>query len=240
MYRKPVIYAHRGASGEAPENTMAAFRRAIEIGSHGIECDVQLSSDGELMICHDERLERTTNGTGFLKDYSYRELRMLDAGSWFSEQYQGEPMPTLDELLALVKQAGILLNIEIKSGIVIYPNIEEKVVAAVKHFDIRENIVISSFNHYSIKHIKEIDPSIKTGILYMEGLYQPWDYMKTVGCECAHPFAYAIKPEIAEGLVKNGFEINVFTVDDVNMAKHFISMGVNGIITNYPDRMLNI
>ena len=233
-----LIYAHRGASGYSPENTMAAFRKAVELGSHGIECDVQMTKDRRLVICHDETLERTTDGKGFIKDLSYNEIRELDAGGWFDSRFKNEKIPELSELLKLVKDNGLLLNIEIKSGIVQYPGIEERIIAEVEDFGLLSKVIISSFNHYSVKKCKEINPSVKTGILYMEGLFEPWNYMKSLGCECAHPFYMALTPEISKELKARGHIINVFTVNDPKASMKLSEMGVDGIITNYPDRIL--
>jgi glycerophosphoryl diester phosphodiesterase len=234
------VYAHRGASGYAPENTMAAFKKAVELGSHGIECDVQMTKDGKLVVTHDEMIDRTTDGKGFIKDITFEELTKLDAGSWFDKEFCGQRVPLLTELLQLIKETGLLLNIEIKSGIVIYPGIEEKVLEEVEAYGIQDKVIISSFNHYSINRIKQLAPSVKTGILYMEGIFEPWNYMKTVGCECAHPFYMALKPEIAGEIKKRGFLINVFTVNDPEHGASMAAMGVDGIITNYPDKILKI
>lgn len=235
-----LVYAHRGASGYAPENTMAAFRKAAELGSHGIECDVQMTKDGKLIICHDETLERTTDGKGFIKDLCYNEIRKLDAGSRFDKSFKNEKIPELSELLKLVSDKGMLLNIEIKSGIVQYPGIEEKVIAEVENFGLLPKVILSSFNHYSLKKCKEINPSVKTGILYMEGLFEPWNYMKSLDCECAHPFYMALTAEISRELKRRGHIINVFTVNDPKTAEELAGMGVDGIITNYPDRILEV
>lgn len=237
---RALVYAHRGASGYAPENTMAAFRKAVELGSDGIECDVQMTKDGWLVVCHDETVDRTTNGKGFIKDMKLADIRKLDAGSWFGREFRNERIPFFSELLELVKKKRLLLNIEIKSGIILYPGIEEKVMEKVIAFGLQDKVIISSFNHYSVNTVKQIAPGVKTGILYMEGLFEPWNYMKAVGCECAHPFYMALKPEIAMELKKRGFIINVFTVDDPNHAKNLGEMGVDGIITNYPDRILKV
>lgn len=233
----PNIYAHRGASGYAPENTMAAFSKAAELGSRGIECDVQMTRDGRLVICHDETLDRTTDGRGLIKDHSYAELRKLDAGGWFDSHFRNERIPQLYELLELVRDNNLLLNIEIKSGIVLYPGIEEKVIAQVEAFGLMERVIISSFNHYSVRKCRDITPYVKTGILYMEGLYKPWNYMRTIRCQCAHPFYMALAPEISRELKARGYEINVFTVDDPGEAVRLAKAGVDGIITNYPDRI---
>jgi glycerophosphoryl diester phosphodiesterase len=239
MFGKTVIYAHRGASGSSPENTMAAFRKAVSMGSQGIECDVQMTKDGKLIICHDELLDRTTDGKGFIKDKSYEEIRRLDAGSWFGDTYAGQRVPLLEELLYLVKNSGIYLNIELKTGIIQYNGIEDKVIEMVKTYDLMNRTIFSSFNHYSLYEIKDKHPSAITGALYMEGLYQPWSYLKSIKCDCAHPFYLAAQPTITEGLLQHGYTINAFTVDDPNIAARLIKAGVEGIITNYPERMLN-
>lgn len=240
MFGKTIIYAHRGASGTAPENTMAAFRKAVAIGAQGIECDVQMTKDGKLVICHDETLNRTSNGKGFIKDMTYEEIRSLDAGSWFAEGYTGERMPLLEELLDLVKRSGIYLNIELKNGIVQYEGLEDKVVDLVRSFELRDRTIFSSFNHYSVYDVKKKYPELNTGALYMEGLYQPWKYLKELGCDCAHPYYLAAKPEITGDLRRNGIAVNVFTVDDPKTAQMLIKSGVEGIITNYPERMIEI
>ena len=240
MFGKTIIYAHRGASGIAPENTMTAFRKAVEMGADGIECDVQMSKDGKLVICHDELLNRTTNGKGFIKDFTYDEIKALDAGVWFDSRYAGERVPLLEELLELVKESGIYLNIELKTGIVQYNGIEDLVTDNVKAFGLEDRVILSSFNHYSIYDVKKKHPEIATGALYMEGLFQPWTYFAALGCECAHPFYMAAAPEITQGLRQHGYTINAFTVDDPNTAAMLVKSGVEGIITNHPERMTGI
>lgn len=232
------VYAHRGASAIAPENTMTAYKKAIEMGCHGIECDIQMSKDGKLVICHDETLDRTTNGKGFIKDYTIDELKELDAGQWFSSEFSGSKMPLLDELLELVKTKGVLLNIEMKNGVIIYPNIENALIDKINDYGLKEQTIISSFNHYSLYEIKKIDRTIKTGALYMCGIYEPWKYIEQLGCEYAHPFYLGLKPEIALGFKKSGYKINTFTVDDINIAKQLSALKIDGIITNHPDKIL--
>jgi glycerophosphoryl diester phosphodiesterase len=238
MFGKTVIYAHRGASGSAPENTMGAFRKALWLGSHGIECDVQMTKDGKLVICHDELLDRTTNGKGFIKDKTFKQIMALDAGRWFGAEYAGERVPLLEELLEFIKQSGMYLNIELKTGIVQYDGIEEKVVDMVKSYGLLGKTIFSSFNHYSVYEIKHKFPKAFTGALYMEGLYKPWEYLKSIKCDCAHIFYMVAQPMITEGLLQNGYTVNAFTVDDLNTAEMLVKSGVEGIITNYPERMI--
>ncbi|QNO15595.1 glycerophosphodiester phosphodiesterase [Alkalicella caledoniensis] len=234
------IIAHRGASGGAPENTMSAFKKALDMGSHGIETDVQMTKDGVLILCHDETVERTTNGKGFIKDFTYSELRKLDAGIKFSEEFKGEKIPTLEELLQLLSGKEIILNLELKSGPIFYPDIEAKVLELLYKYNYTDNSVISSFNHYSLVELRKLDEDIRLGVLYMSGLYQPWKYAKDLGANAIHPYLYSLAPEIIKGAKLNNMPITVFTVDDPKMIRNFIKAGVEQIITNYPDVALQI
>jgi len=167
---KTLNLAHRGANTEAPENTMAAFRKAVEVGATGLEFDVQLSKDGAVVVIHDEKLERTTNGSGLVKDYTLEELQRLDAGTWFDEEFAGEKMPTLDQILDEFASTELIFNIELKSGIVLYPGLEEKVIEEVKRRNLTDQVVLSSFNHYSLVTCRELNKEIRTGMLYVAGL----------------------------------------------------------------------
>lgn len=238
---KSKIIAHRGASKYAPENTIASFKKAVELGSDGIELDVQLSSDGHIVVIHDEKLERTSNGKGFVKDKTLEELRALDFGSWFSPEFKGQVIPTLTEVMELLQDWEGLLNIEIKSGPIIYPDIEEKVVNLINKFSkkYKNRIIISSFNHYSLVKVKKIDSDIKTGILYVAGFYEPWTYAKKLDAYAIHPLFYNMIPEVVLGCLNNGISINTYTVDNPDMIKKISGMGVPGIITNVPDIALN-
>lgn len=233
--KKPNIIAHRGASAYAPENTLAAFRKAIELGSGGIELDVHLSKDSKVVVIHDERVERTSTGSGFVKDLTHNEMSCFDFGNWFSDEFTGERIPLLEEFLKLVKGFDGLLNIEIKNDRVQYPGIEEKVLELVHKYEASDKVIISSFNHYSLVKIRNLDNKVKTGVLYMELLYRPWEYAKTIGANAIHPYFYAINEDIVRGCIENGVEVNVFTVDDIEKMKFLAAIGVTGIITNVPD-----
>jgi len=232
-----INYAHRGASGYFPENTMAAFQSAIELGAKGIETDVQMTSDGELVLIHDESLLRTTGVNKLVKDVTLEELRQLDCGSWFDPKFAGERIPTLDELLQLAKSASIKLNIELKSGVVLYPDIEHKLLQKLAEFGLQQQCIISSFNHYSLALCHALNPNVATGILYMEGLYRPWDYAATLGANALHAPNYAVNAELVEEAARNNTSYNVWTVNDPQDMKRLIATGVAGIITDYPDRL---
>jgi len=235
-----INYAHRGASAYFPENTMLSFEKAIEFCCTGIETDVQLTKDGVLVLIHDEMVNRTTNGKGFVKDYNYKELVKLDAGSWMGEEFTGIKIPTVEQLICLTKDKNIIINFEIKSGIVIYEDIEQKLIDMIYKHKINHKVILSSFNHYSLAKCKEISSEINTGILYMEGLYKPYNYAKTVGANAIHPHFYAVNEEVIKEAKKHNIKTNVFTVDNEEHMKAFLAMKVDGIITNYPDKLHKI
>lgn len=236
-----INYAHRGASVYYPENTMLAFEKALELGATGIETDVQMTEDGVLILIHDELVNRTTNGRGFVKNYTYKEIRKLDAGSWFREDFKNLKVPTLDELMDLLMDKNIKLNIELKSNIILYEEIEQKVIETIYKYNMQNKVIISSFNHYALKKCKEISPKIKIGLLYVAGLYQPEKYAQRLGAEALHPYFYAVNnAEIIKNIKKAGLMLNPYTVDEESYMKFFIDQDVNGIITNYPDKLNKI
>ncbi|CAM3001290.1 glycerophosphodiester phosphodiesterase [Paenibacillus sediminis] len=237
MGQEIINFAHRGASAYCPENTMAAFVKSIELGATGIETDVQVTKDGHLVLIHDETFDRTAGASGWVKDYLLEEIRNLDAGSGFHSDFRGERVPTLEELLQFVKECNIVVNLELKNSIVLYPGIEEKVIAAVRSFDLTAQTIISSFNHYSLALCKQLAPEIKTGILYMEGLYEPWNYARTIGADALHAEHHAVLPEFTADASKHGLVYHPFTVNDPEEMKRLIKAGVAGIITDYPDRL---
>ena len=234
------VWAHRGASGYYPENTMASFEGAVKQKTDGIELDVHLSKDGYLVVCHDETLNRTTNGTGFIKQYDLFQLKQLDAGGWFDRKYRGEKIPLLDEVMELVKAANIELNIEIKAGSIFYKGIEEKVLELIEKHSLAEKTIISSFDHYALVKIKELNPNIKTGILYVESLYKPLDYIRTTKANALHPNFITVTKELVDEAKENGVEINAYTINREEDMDRMNKLGITGIITNYPDKAKEI
>ncbi|RUS42636.1 glycerophosphodiester phosphodiesterase [Cohnella sp. AR92] len=233
-------FAHRGASAYCPENTMAAFVKAIELGATGIETDVQMTSDGQLVLIHDEQLKRTTGSPKLVKDVTLAELKELDAGSWFGPQFQGERIPTLAELLALVRGTDLVVNIELKNGVVLYPGMEEAAIEEIRRFGLSEQVIFSSFNHYSLVKCKLLAPEIRTGILYMEGLYEPWKYAAGIGASALHAYHYAVLPEWVEQSAAKGIVYYPWTVNDAATMSRLIEAGAAGIITDYPDRLAEV
>lgn len=233
-----INYAHRGASGYYPENTMLAFEKAIEQGCTGIETDVHVTRDGYLVLMHDEKVDRTTDGTGFIKDYTLDKLRKLDAGKWKNEDFKKLTIPTVEELLELTHNKDITINFEIKTDNILYENIEEKLIELIYKYNASNKVILSSFNHYTVHKCKEIDKNIKAGLLYMEGLFEPHLYAKIVGVEAIHPYYHAIdNKEVIERVKASGIMINTWTVNDESTMKKFLKYNVDGIITNYPDKL---
>ncbi|MBU5670333.1 glycerophosphodiester phosphodiesterase [Paenibacillus brevis] len=237
-----INFAHRGAAGHRPENTMVSFQYALELGATGIETDVHMTRDGHLVLIHDETLQRTAESPAWVKDVTLEELRQLEAGSWYDEKYRGERIPTLEELLELVRHAErrVVLNLELKNGLIQYPELERKVIDAVRAYKLSEQTVISSFNHYSLAECKALAPEIRTGILYSEGLYEPWNYAKSIGAEALHAIQYAVRPEFVAAATAHGVVYHPFTVNEIHEMTALIQAGVAGIITDYPDRLAGL
>ncbi|MGO1369425.1 glycerophosphodiester phosphodiesterase [Senegalia sp. (in: firmicutes)] len=235
---KPIIYAHRGAKGYRPENTMAAFKLAMEMGADGIETDIHLSKDGYLVLIHDEKIDRTTTKKGYIKDMTLAQIKLLDAGSKFSEEFAGEEIPTLEELIILTKNTNIILNIEIKNNKMNYPKIEEKLVELIKKYKIEERVIISSFNHNTIYKIKELDENLKTGILYSRNIKRPIRFAKNIRADALHPKHKRVDFKLMIKAKLTGLEINTFTINNTKQMNKMFKYRVDGIITDYPDKAI--
>jgi glycerophosphoryl diester phosphodiesterase len=231
--------AHRGFSGKYPENTKRAFLAAVEEGCDGFESDVHLSSDGEPVIFHDAVLERTSDGSGAVGAHSFAALRELDIGSWKGGEFAGERMLHLDELLGIVLEHGLVLNLELKNYEVFYRGIEEKVIRRVRALGAEKAVFLSSFNHISMGKCKEIDGSIKTGLLYGYPLLNAAAYAGSRGMDALHPrvSCLAYSPELTGEAHGRGLRVNVWTADTEEDIRFCIEQGVDGIISNYPGRL---
>jgi glycerophosphoryl diester phosphodiesterase len=234
------IFAHRGSSLEAPENTLPAFQLALEQGCKAIELDVQLTMDEELIVCHDEKIDRTTDGTGYIKDQTLASLKHRDAGSWFSDQFQGVKLPTLEEVLAICYQ-DIVINIEIKNIPFFYKGIEEKVLQTIRRFGFVENTIISSFDHHALLCVQHLQPNQKIGVLLANQLIDPWGYLENAKLHAfsIHPLYSFVNEEFVRQSHQVGYKVIPFTVDDRKVYQGLKSMGVDGIFTNIPSRFLD-
>ena len=229
------IISHRGYSAKYPENTMIAFQRAVEFGTHGIELDVQLSKDGEVVICHDETIDRTSNGTGYIKDMTLKELKQYDFGSKFNRidaKYEFQEIPTLKEYFEYIKDFDVFTNVELKTNMFKYEGIQEKVWDLIKEFEMEERTIISSFNHHSILEMKEIARSIKCGFLTMCGLLNPGSYTKQYSVECYHPFFVSLTEEDIKNCQSENIEINTYTVNEEIHIRRLIETNITNIITD--------
>lgn len=228
------IFAHRGYSGKYPENTILAFKKALECGVDGIELDVQLTKDGEVVIIHDETLDRTTNRKGNVVDYTYEEISKFDASFKFKDMGFNK-IPTLREYFELIKNSNVITNIELKTGINEYRGIEEKVWDLIKEYGLEEKVIISSFNHFSVLRMKKIAPQLKYGFLSEDWIIDAGKYTYSHGIQCYHPRFNNLIPEIIEELKKYNLEINTWTVNDEKDMRYLYSNRIDVIITNYPE-----
>jgi len=232
--------AHRGFSGIAPENTLAAFERAIQIGSDFIELDVRFSRDGKLVVFHDDTLERTTNGRGRVAALSLQELKKLDAGSWFGLSFFDEKIPTLSEVLQLAR-GRILVNIELKKGdhgAYTLIDLAEQALKEVQQSGMDAQVLFSSFDLAAVRYLSQKEPSIPVALITRN----PWSSPTDLWGATPFPFLNPRKSTLTEtNLTKahqQGVRIIVWTVDAEEEMEKFVTMGVDGLITNYPDRLL--
>lgn len=229
------VYAHRGYSGKYPENTMLAFRKAVEAGCDGVEMDVQLSRDGEVVVIHDELLDRTTNGKGYVKDYTLGELKRLDASKVRPGDWGAQAIPTFDEFCAWLATVDISANVELKTSVIYYPEIERKCVDIIRKYGVEDKILFSSFNHVSMLQIKKLAPEIPTGALVeIEGLMYAGYYCEQNGMQYYHPDFCLLSKEAVEECKAHGIGINVWTVNDLASFEQLVEWGVEGVITNFP------
>lgn len=239
-FQKPfLVIAHRGDSTHAPENTLAAFRKAIDTGADMIELDVQLTSDGVPVVFHDAVLDKHSNGTGLLSDFTTEKIRNLDAGSWFSKDFVGEKIPLLSEVLELAKE-NILLNIEIKSEAVsdnAYSGVEYKVCELVRLFAIEKQVLISSFDYRVPGRVAKINPEIKTGLLYnreTSGGRTPAELVQSYGAFSFHCSRWQVRKQWITQCKKIGAPVYVYTVNGRWTMKSLIKKGVAGIFSDRP------
>ncbi|KYM44467.1 glycerophosphodiester phosphodiesterase [Fusobacterium necrophorum] len=233
------VFAHRGASGYAPENTLAAIKKAIEQGADGIEIDIQFTKDCKIVVFHDWKINRTSNGKGYVYDLNFEELRALEIGSWYGDEYRKEKIPTLEEILELIPE-NMMLNIEIKDISRGHRGIEESMLKILKKFpNLKNNIIVSSFHHSIIQRLQELAPEIKLALLTASDLVDIESYFKNNKLDCFsyHPEVNLITSKTVDILHKMGVKVFVWTINTEEDFLYVHSIGVDGIITNYPDIM---
>lgn len=240
MPRQPQIFGHRGARRAAPENTLPAFQIALDMGVDGLELDVQLSSDGQLVVIHDFALERTTNGSGLVSDHTAAELAALDAGSHFSPDYADAGVPTLQEVLDLVGD-GCRVNVEIKSIDAEGGPAVEPLAALIRARGLCDQVIVSSFNPISLVKMRWVDPRVRLGLLY-EGRLAPhlqfaW-FTSILDPEAIHPQAPLVNEEVMQWARARGLEVNAWTVNVIEEARRLAALGVDALITDIPDVLI--
>ena len=224
-----LIYGHRGSKGICPENTLLSFKTAIKQGADGIELDVHLSKDGIPMVIHDETLERTTNGTGLVKDLTASQLQALDAGN-------GEKIPTINDVMYLLKEMPAELNIELKTTHFLYEGIEEKILSVVKSFGAEDKVVYSSFHLPTLLRLKTIESNAKIAWLLDTNfpLPHPIDLIETLDLDALHlgrDMFFANPQHYAQVYNK----LRIWTVNNKDDIQTLLKLGVAAIITDYPD-----
>ena len=229
------IWAHRGASAQAPENTLLSFAKAIDMKADGFELDVQLTSDGIPVVCHDFEIDRVSNGKGLIKDHTLSELRRMNFNRHFPEQGFAT-IPTLAEVFDLIRPTDLEINVEIKSGQVIYPGIEEKILSLEKTFSLEGRIWYSSFNHLSVMKIRQLEPASRCGVLFDCVLVDPWTYAARLGVQAIHPYHSILAyPGLVKACKESGIAIHAWTVDKPEDLRRAFGLGIEAVITNRPD-----
>lgn len=236
-----LIYAHRGARGYAPENTMSAFHQALNCNADGIELDVQLTKDQQLVICHDHTIDRTSSGTGWIKDFTLAQLKTLDFGTWFAPSFAGESIPTFQDFFAWYVTTPLLLNIEIKNGPVIYEGIEEQLISTMisnipKDFDLYNRIIISSFYHPSLVKIKQINRQIKTGVLFDDRPIDVLSLIQQTKADYLHPHWHYLERNWIEAAHEAGIGVNSYTINTQEEFDFSCATNIDGLFSDFPDR----
>ncbi len=232
-----MILAHRGFSGPYPENSPLAFRAAAEeTQADGIETDVQLTRDGRLVLMHDERVDRTSNGSGYIRDLTLGQMLELDIGGW--KGFPGQMVWTLEQLLDFARDRCLFLNLELKNSIVFYPGLEERVAELICQRGMQQQVLLSSFNHASMQHFKALCPEVETALLSAQPLAETVDYLNLAGADGLHtcPPVLECQPDLVEQCHARGKKIRVWTVDEEEDMAGMMARGVDGIFTNRPDR----
>ena len=235
--RQALAIGHRGAAGHAPENTRASFERAIQFGVDFVEMDVHQTKDGQLVVIHDHALERTTNGRGLVHEKRLAELRELDAGAWYGVEFVGQRLPTLDEALQWVR-GRTRVSIEIKHGPIYYAGIEEQVVALLEQHGMASDAIVISFDHASVRRIRELSDDIATGVLYAARPIDPVSLAIAAGADALLPNWSLLTRDDVDAAHRAGLAIVPWTINEPAVMRRVLALGVDGITTDYPDRLI--
>ena len=239
---RPLVWAHRGASAYAPENTMASFEKAVKMHADGIELDIQQTRDNRIVVIHDETLERTSTGKGWVKDHTLPELRAFNYNyaKKFPDAARAD-IPLMEEVFELIAPTALTINIELKTGVVFYPDLEGKILKMTERYGMENRVIYSSFNHYTIQKIHLMDPQAKVGLLYSDGYIDMPSYGRQLGADALHPAIYNLQyPDYMKKCREYGLDVNTWTINKKEYMQLCVQMGVHAIITNYPDRVQKV
>ncbi|NLP35454.1 MAG: glycerophosphodiester phosphodiesterase [Clostridiales bacterium] len=229
------VIAHRGYSGKFPENTMLAFKKAYKAGADGIELDVQMTKDRKLVIIHDEFIDRVTDGTGLVRDFTFEELQKFNVNKKFGDKHGFNPIPSFEEYLSWVKNKMITTNIELKTAKYYYEDLEEKVVDMIRTYELENKVMFSSFNHVSLIRCKELIPEIPCGVLTLKGgLGNAGYFANKYQLEYYHPDFRGLTDELVQNCKEYGIKLNVWTVNNEEGLQKLYDWDCDGVITNYP------
>ena len=233
---KQQIWAHRGSSKKEAENTMAAFHQALADKADGIEIDVQLTKDGQVVVIHDEFLHRLTGEQCLVHEWTYDDLSKLDA-AWHRKDIQEvHHIPLLSEVLDFLMETDLVLNIELKNSTYLQPGLEDEVLKLVRERKLEKQIVYSSFNHYSMKYMLDMDCGSDIGLLYSEMIVKPWDYAKSLGVQAIHPLFTNLQiKDFIKDASNAGIKVHAWTIDQAEYISMALQMNTDAIITNVPD-----
>jgi glycerophosphoryl diester phosphodiesterase len=239
---RTLILAHRGASHRAPENTLAAFRLAAEIGADGIELDVQLCQDGEAVVIHNSTVDETTDGGGRVKDFTLTELQELDAGSWYTAEFRGEHIPSLAQVLHELG-ARLIFNIELKTGSSFSDGLEAEVVRLVEDANMVHRVIISSFNPVALWRVHRLNRNIPIGLLYAPDqprhLRDRW-LQPLARPNALHPRWDMLDEQSVAAAHRQGLRVHPWTCNDPDAMLRLVGWGVDAIITDRPDLLYDL
>jgi glycerophosphoryl diester phosphodiesterase len=231
-----LVIAHRGASGHAPENTLAAFRKAVSLGAPFIETDLQLSRDARFVAIHDATVDRTTGGSGAVHNFTLAELRQLDAGSWFGSEFTGERIPTLEEIFAFSKKHDVVFYLELKpSG---SWGGEHALIGALRESGEIPRSVVISFDTAILESLRKLEPTLMTGVLYEGQIDRPVDRAVEIGARQVAVRGDLVTPALLADARKKDLQVVCWTVNHPAHMRLLIDAGVDGIMSDYPDRLV--
>jgi glycerophosphoryl diester phosphodiesterase len=233
-----LLIAHRGASGHAPENTLASFKKAVALGTNFIETDLQLTRDARLVAIHDETVDRTTNGKGAVHEMTLAELRRLDAGSWFGSEFVGERIPTLDEITAFAKKHDVVFYLEMKPGG--SWGSEHALIGGLRESGEIARTVVISFNAEILATVRKIEPTLMTGLLYDGQIDKPFERALQVGARQLAVRGDLVTPQMLSEARKRDLQVVCWTVNHAAHMRVLMSVGVDGIMSDYPDVLVAV